>query len=325
MKSNIEEIAKSREILFIFDSRDSNPNGERDPHIQGPRIDPKTGYAIVSDLRIKRTIRDYLIKNGYGNDNKVMSRRSLAYDNRTEISEKDRIIKDFNTSENELKRKNDQELYDLIADTYIDHRLFGSLTKISNDLHGTTGPVQFEVSFSLNIPRVICLPITASLSSESSKSAGAMGKSYFLDYAIFPVHGILKNSLAKISKATEIDVNKLFRGLWDGTKSLNTRSKFGQMPRLLISLIMKKPGYQLSGIKHVFSGSSVKENCSTIEDIDIKLDRLGEYIEQYKEKIEAIEYKEDISLNLHFQDKVLNSISDLAKYISNCPQFISIL
>lgn len=56
----MSEIIKDRsEILFLYDIRDGNPNG--DPMDENkPRIDEETGVNIVTDVRLKRTIRDYL-------------------------------------------------------------------------------------------------------------------------------------------------------------------------------------------------------------------------------------------------------------------------
>jgi len=59
-----ETVKNRSEILFIYDIRDGNPNG--DPLDENkPRIDEETGINLVTDVRMKRTIRDYLhdIKN----------------------------------------------------------------------------------------------------------------------------------------------------------------------------------------------------------------------------------------------------------------------
>jgi CRISPR-associated protein Csh2 len=57
----MSELVKNRsEILFLYDVTDANPNG--DPVDENkPRIDEETGVNIVTDVRLKRTVRDYLI------------------------------------------------------------------------------------------------------------------------------------------------------------------------------------------------------------------------------------------------------------------------
>ena len=51
-------IERRSEIIFLYDAKDINPNG--DPFENKPRIDDETGINIVTDTRLKRTIRDYL-------------------------------------------------------------------------------------------------------------------------------------------------------------------------------------------------------------------------------------------------------------------------
>ena len=54
------ELKNRSELVFLYDIRDANPNG--DPDENKPRIDEETGINIVTDVRLKRTIRDYLHK-----------------------------------------------------------------------------------------------------------------------------------------------------------------------------------------------------------------------------------------------------------------------
>ena len=59
----MEPIKNRHEIVFVYDVKDGNPNG--DPMDSNkPRMDVATGINIVSDVRLKRTIRDYLMKKG---------------------------------------------------------------------------------------------------------------------------------------------------------------------------------------------------------------------------------------------------------------------
>jgi len=70
-----EEVKNRSEILFIYDIRDGNPNG--DPMDENkPRIDEETGVNLVTDVRLKRTIRDYL----YNFKGQEIFVREVAYD-----------------------------------------------------------------------------------------------------------------------------------------------------------------------------------------------------------------------------------------------------
>ncbi|MHA1854820.1 MAG: type I CRISPR-associated protein Cas7 [Promethearchaeota archaeon] len=324
VENNKNEIALSRELIFVFDALYATPNGDRNPHALGNRVDPETDRAIVSDLRIKRTIRDYFLRNSSLNNEKIMVRRSLVF-GKMEKSLKNVFLEDLGIeNEKDIKNLTDQQISDLIAEKFIDHRLFGSVFYISGNLYGFTGPVQFENTFSLNTPRVIQIAITSTLSSEKSKKAGAMGNYYVLDYAIFSVHGIVKNSLAKKTKATENDILRLYDGFWYGTKMLNTRSKFGQMPRLILGIVMKKPGYQIPGLRSLFDNSLISEEIRDIRGISLNLATFKEIIEKWNKKINYIEYREDQILNYYIENKKFDSVTEISNEIDDCPQFISV-
>ena len=62
----MSEINKNSEILFLYDATLTNPNGDPDDENR-PRIDPKTGVNLVTDVRLKRYFRDFII-NHYGNE-----------------------------------------------------------------------------------------------------------------------------------------------------------------------------------------------------------------------------------------------------------------
>ena len=71
--------AERSEFLFLYDTRMANPNG--DPEENRPRIDPYSGRNLVTEYRLKRTIRDF-IKNHYSNNqnDKILIREELNLD-----------------------------------------------------------------------------------------------------------------------------------------------------------------------------------------------------------------------------------------------------
>ena len=89
-------IDKRSELLFCYDITDANPNG--DPlDANKPRIDEETGTNIVTDVRLKRTIRDYLYDyKGYNGENgKDIFVREIVYDNEGHIQDAKLRAKDF--------------------------------------------------------------------------------------------------------------------------------------------------------------------------------------------------------------------------------------
>lgn len=125
-------IVKNRsEILFLYDITDANPNG--DPVDENkPRVDEETGVNIVTDVRLKRTIRDYL----YDYKNQDVFILELRDGNGNLKSKEDRL-KDFKDNEDLLKK-------------CIDVRLFGATTAVKGKTMTLTGPVQFKYGRSLH-------------------------------------------------------------------------------------------------------------------------------------------------------------------------------
>jgi len=250
-----------------------------------------------------------------------MIRRKFIYDDNNLKDFKEVFLDDLGFSEDDFKELDTKRILNLISEKFIDFRLFGQLFQILGAHYGITGPIQFENSFSLNIPNIFSIPITSTLASESNKGAGAMGKYIFLDYALFSIHGIVKNSLAMISKATESDIFRLFDGLWNGLKSLNTRSKFGQNPRLLLSFVMKEPGYQIPRLRNIFNETKIPKKGVSITDFTINLGRLEKILKLFKTKIEKIEFKEDPILKYDLKSKIYDSITEISNTLEDTPKF----
>jgi len=322
-KNSKIEIMKSRDLLFIFDARDCNPNAERLSGMEGPRIDPLTNKAILSDVCLKRMIRDYFLKTFDLETDKILVRQAFVYTYDGQIPMKKTFIKDLGYNKEQLKKKSREELIDLIKSRFIDHRLFGSIFQVKRELFQTTGPVQFENSFSLNIPEILKFSITSTLASETGKGAGAIGKYYVLNYAIFLVHGIIKESLAKHSGATEEDIIKLYKGMWEGIKSKITRTKFQQLPRLLISIVPKDFRFQIPHLKNTIVLK--KENPKNFEDCILNLNYFIEKIEKYKDQIHKIEYLADPELSYEYKENKYMNFENIKKIIKDCPEIEKIV
>src|SRR3990167_6941889 len=96
-------INKRSEILFYYDIANANPNG--DPLDENkPRIDEQTGFNLVTDVRLKRTIRDYLLEfKGYdGSEGKDIFVRKIKTGKGNEIQDGKQRVEDFSNDENKI-------------------------------------------------------------------------------------------------------------------------------------------------------------------------------------------------------------------------------
>lgn len=217
--------AKHSEILFIWDARMCNPNGDMASD-NAPRFDDVDEKAIVSDVRVKRTIRDDL----------QYRKQELVYINNDEI-----IANGLNAEDRfkQIKDKSDlKEPLDVFL-TCIDNRLFGGVAPKSNIQ--LVGPVQFSWTKSLNKTETVLKSGTGAFATKGKDGEAKETKTFradnYIPYGLFAMYGTVNKLQALKAGTTEEDIQKMLDSLWFGTKLLNTRSKVGQKPRLLIRII----------------------------------------------------------------------------------------
>lgn len=278
------ELKNRSELLFLYDVTDANPNG--DPVDENkPRIDEETGVNIVTDVRLKRTIRDYLYEY-----------KGLEVFIR-EIRKEDGKLK---TKEERLKEfKSNQE----VIEKCIDIRLFGATTAVERKTMALTGPVQFKYGRSLHRVDLTYIKGTTVMPSGAEKTQGTFTEKYILPYSLIAFYGIVNDNLAKVQNIplTQEDVDYMLEAMWHGTKNLISGSKFGQVPRLLIQIVYKPDSYFYIGElnRRIKLISDIEdEKIRDISQVKIDISDLAKALEENKGKIEKIRYKVDERLRL---------------------------
>jgi CRISPR-associated protein Csh2 len=272
----MSEVIKNRsEILFIYDIRDGNPNG--DPLDENkPRIDEETGINLVTDVRLKRTIRDYL-HNFKGLEIFV---REVIYDQEKGLIQdgKKRAGNFDNNAERILKE-------------CIDIRLFVGVIPLKEDSITYTGPVQFKMGRSLH--RVIMKHIkgTGAFASKEGSKQATFREEDILPYSIILFYGIINENAAKYTKLTDDDIELLLEGTWNGTKSLISRTKAGQVPRLLLKVNYSKENYHIGDLDKMLKLTTEMphENIRGTEDFKIDISKLVGKLAAEKSTIKDIE------------------------------------
>jgi len=276
----MSNIVKERsEIIFLYDVKDINPNG--DPADENkPRMDEDTRTNIVTDVRLKRTVRDYI----YNFKNKEIFVRK--------ISDKDGNIQDA-----KARGKDFQNNPDTILNECIDVRLFGGTIPIATGKSKDssiiyTGPVQFKMGRSLNKIELKYLKGSGAFASGEGKEAKTFREEWVVPYSIISFYGIINENAAKDTKLTQEDVNLLIEGIWNGTKNLISRSKVGQMPRLLIKIDYLENNYHIGDLDKLFVISSdlSEEQLRDISDFKIDISKLVNVIVKNRDKIAMVTY-----------------------------------
>lgn len=301
----MSNVVKNRsEILFIYDVTDGNPNG--DPLEENkPRIDEETGINIVTDVRLKRTIRDYL----YDFKKCDIFIREIREKN-GKLKTKEEIYEDFGSPLEVLKKCIDIRLF---GGTFALKKGTGKKSEEDKEerAFALTGPVQFKFGRSLHrVGEPKFVKGTTVLPSREKKGAGTFWEAYILPYSLIAFYGIINENAAKETILTEDDVELLIDAIWNGTKNLITRSKVGQMPRLLIQVIYMEKNYHIGELDHKISilrKDNVKrdEDIRRIEDIELDITPLVNTLEKNKGKIKLIRYIQDEKLQLVYKNKTV--------------------
>lgn len=200
------------EFVVLFDVENGNPNGDPDAGNM-PRVDAETGYGIVTDVCLKRKIRNYveLVKNdapGY----KIFIKEILN----------DKLEGAYLNSGFEKGKKSDADKVkvarDFMCENYFDVRTFGAVMSTGDYPCGVVrGPVQ--INFAKSIDPIATQEITITRMAitnqkDASKGTTEMGKKSFVPYALYKAEGFVSASLAKnVTGFSDNDIELLWEAV----------------------------------------------------------------------------------------------------------------
>ena len=212
-----------RELLFVYSVKDANPNG--DPlNANHPRMDEQSGQILVSDVRIKRTIRDQWLREGQ--DVFVDAEPKTLKTRVGELKSKFKVVK----SEEALGK-------------CIDARVFGVTLAEEGASFSWTGPFQFKWGRSLHQAEVELVQGTGAFATKEESEQRTFRNEYIVPFVAIGVYGIANQYSSEETGATNEDINQVISALWQGTINLITRSKVGHQPRLSLEVTYKE-GFQ---------------------------------------------------------------------------------
>ena len=206
-----EPIKNRYEFILLFDVENGNPNGDPDMGNM-PRVDPQTGHGIVTDVCLKRKIRDYVeLSKGdqAGYDIYVKSGIVLNDQNK-----KAYVANNLEPSEKRPKPEVETKLVQFMCQNFYDIRAFGAVMTTGVNCGQVRGPVQ--MSFSRSIDPIFQQEVTITrkaVTNEKDADAGqTMGKKQIVPYGLYRAEGYVSANLAK--KTTGFSEEDLSL-LWD--------------------------------------------------------------------------------------------------------------
>jgi CRISPR-associated protein Csd2 len=190
-----EAIKNRYEFVLLFDVENGNPNGDPDMGNM-PRVDPQTGYGIVTDVCLKRKIRDYVDmvragKEGYDiyvKEGVVLNEQhTRAYD---KVKPKD---------PKKPKKEEELELTKFMCDTFFDIRSFGAVMSTEVNCGQVRGPVQITFSRSQDpiFQQEVTITRQAVANARDAAKEKTMGKKQIVPYGLYRAEGYISAHLAK--------------------------------------------------------------------------------------------------------------------------------
>lgn len=217
-----EAIKNRYDFVILFDVENGNPNGDPDAGNM-PRVDPESGYGLVTDVCIKRKIRNYveMLKEDeqgfqiYIKENVPLNRsdqRAFEYLNVNPAE-----IKKLRKDHPEL----DQKVRNFMCENFFDIRTFGAVmttfVKANLNCGQVRGPVQLGFAKSVDpiLPQEVTITrVAITTESDAEKKGTEMGRKYIVPYALYRMEGYVSANLArKVTGFSEEDLELLWQAI----------------------------------------------------------------------------------------------------------------
>jgi CRISPR-associated protein Csh2 len=287
---------KRREYLFAYTVKDANPNG--DPlDANHPRYDEESGQIMVSDVRIKRTIRDQWKEEGY----------DVFVDGEPKTLKK-RV--------EELKEKLGVDKGEKALAECIDTRLFGATFALGKESFAWTGPVQFKWGRSFHRAEEKMIQGTAAFATNDDSGQRSFRNEYIVPFAAIGVYGIANQHASDRTGAIEDDLDALESAIWKGTANLITRSKIGHTPKMLMAIKYNEDFNGSAGAldEHLClrkrQGDLLTEDeqlaLRSLNDVDIDITLIKEKLANLVSDIESVTFIYSKELNIRGLEELEN-------------------
>lgn len=220
-------ISNRYDFVLFYDVENGNPNGDPDAGNM-PRMDVETGYGLVTDVCIKRKIRNYIEAVHEGEAGREIYIKDGVPLNRSDNRAFEEVGVDPEGVDKKKIQKNkrdnpklDVEIRDFMCRTFYDVRTFGAVmtTFVKNNLNcgQVRGPVQITFSKSVDpIPRqeVTITRVAITTEEDAKEKDNEMGRKYIVPYALYRCEGFVSANLARrVTGFSEEDLELLWESL----------------------------------------------------------------------------------------------------------------
>jgi CRISPR-associated protein Csd2 len=274
------------EFVLLYDVENGNPNGDPDAGNM-PRIDPETGYGIVTDVCLKRKIRNYVeIVKQDGPGFKIYVKEGIPLNAQHELAY---IAEDIELPKKEDNPRKDQatiqKLRNWMCKNFYDIRAFGAVMNTNVPCGIVRGPVQ--MNFSKSIDPIIQQEVTitrVTVTRKDEEKVTEMGRKHVVPYALYRAEGYISARLAndptKGTGFSEDDLNLFWEALMNMFEHDHSSARGKMATRKLIifqheSELGNAPAhklFELVQVKRIYSEQPPR--CYADYSVCIERDRL---------------------------------------------------
>jgi CRISPR-associated protein Csd2 len=224
-------LANRYDFVLLFDVTRGNPNGDPDAG-NLPRLDPETGHGLVSDVSLKRKIRNYveLTKGGEDRFHIYVEEGSILNEKHRQAYRALRPDDAKAAKDAKLNPKDDDEavrLKDFMCANFFDIRTFGAVMSTGINCGQVRGPVQMAFAQSIEpiVPSEISITRMAATNEAEKKQKAegndgtdrtdnrTMGRKYIVPYGLYRAHGFISAKLSERTGFGETDLELLLDAL----------------------------------------------------------------------------------------------------------------
>lgn len=216
-------ITNRYEFVYLFDVANGNPNGDPDAG-NLPRLDPETNRGLVTDVCLKRKIRNYTALEKSDADGAPEQGYAIYMQEKAVLNNQHKRAYEALGVESESKKmpKEEAKARELTAwmcRNFFDIRTFGAVMTTDVNCGQVRGPVQ--MAFASSIDPIVPLEVSitrmaVTTEKEAEKQSGdnrTMGRKHIVPYGLYRAHGFISAKLAERTGFSEDDLNLLWRAL----------------------------------------------------------------------------------------------------------------
>jgi len=201
------------DFILFFDVKDGNPNGDPDAG-NLPRIDPETGHGLVTDVCLKRKVRNFVqLAQNSAAPFDIFVKEKAILNNLIAEAHKDESVK------GKEKGEKTEAARQVMCRKYYDVRTFGAVMSTGENAGQVRGPVQ--LTFARSVDQIVPLEhsitrMAVATEAEAEKQQGdnrTMGRKFTVPYALYRCHGFISAPLAAQTGFSEEDLELFWQAL----------------------------------------------------------------------------------------------------------------